>query len=108
MKASIRLLRMTPRKVRVVANAVRGKTVNDAIKYLNFCKKRAALPIMKVIKSAAANADYKGSVSVDDLKIAMLRVDEGPTMKRFMPRARGMATPILKRTSKVSVELIEL
>lgn len=106
-KAKIKMIRMTPRKMRVVANEVRGKNVGEAIGFLTFCKRRAARPILKLIKSAVANADHKGGIDVDNLFVKELLVDSGPTMKRWMPRARGMATPILKKTSRVSVMLEE-
>lgn len=106
-KARLKLVRMTPRKMRVVANVVRGKNVQDAINFLTFCKRSAARPLLKLLKSAVANADAKGGVDVDNLYVKELLVDGGPTMRRFMPRARGMATPVLKRTSKVSVSLEE-
>ncbi len=105
--ARAKYIRMTPRKMRVVANQVRGKEVQAAIDYLNFCKRRAANPIMKVIKSALANAEQKGGIDLDNLYVKELLIDEGPTMRRWLPRARGMATKILKRTSHISVELEE-
>lgn len=106
-KARIRSLRMTPRKMRVVANQVRGKKLQEAINFLMFCKRSAARPLLKLVKSAAANATRTGSVDVDNLYVSELLVDAGPTMKRFMPRARGMATPVLKRSCKVSLSLDE-
>lgn len=106
-KAKIKNLRMTPRKVRIVANQIRGKHVAQAIDWLTFCKKSAAKPMLKLVKSAVANADVKGGIDVDNLFIKELLVDAGPTMKRWMPRARGMATPILKRSSRISVTLEE-
>lgn len=105
--ARIKMVRMTPRKVRVVAGALRGKQVGEAIAFLTFCKRSAARPLLKLIKSAVANADQKGGVDVDNLYVKELLVDSGPTMKRWMPRAKGMATPILKRSSKVCVKLEE-
>ena len=105
--ARLKMIRMTPRKVRVVANQVRGKAAQEAVDYLTFCKRSAARPLLKLIKSAIANADVKGGMDVDNLFVKELLVDSGPTMKRWMPRARGMATPILKRTSKISVTLDE-
>lgn len=106
-KARIKWLRMSPRKVRIVANEVRGKNVQTAIDFLTFCKKAAAKPMLKLVKSAIANADQKGGMDADNLYVSELLVDQGPTMKRWMPRARGMATPILKRSSKISLTLEE-
>ncbi|MFA4874886.1 MAG: 50S ribosomal protein L22 [bacterium] len=105
--ARVRMLRITPRKVRAVADEVRGKGVQAAIDYLTFCRKRAALPLLKLIKSAVANADRKGGMDVDSLYIKELLIDQGPTMKRWMPRARGSATPVLKRSCKISMTLDE-
>lgn len=106
-KAKIKLIRITPRKMRIVANELRGKDVQKAVDFLTFCKKRAARPFLKLIKSAIANADQKGGIDIDNLYVKELLVDAGPTMKRWMPRARGMATQILKRTSSVSLMLDE-
>ena len=105
--ARLKMVRMTPRKVRVVAGYVRGKGVQEAIDFLTFCKRRAARPLLKLVRSAVANANHKGGVDVDNLYIKELLVDSGPTMKRWMPRAKGSATPILKRTAKISVSLAE-
>lgn len=106
-KASIKNLRISPRKVRIVANAIRGKNVQEALGALTFCRKSSALPLAKLVKSAVANAEVKGGIDVDNLFIKELLVDAGPTMKRWMPRARGMATPVLKRSSRISITLEE-
>lgn len=106
-QAKLKYLRMTPRKMMTVANNIRGKQVQFAIDYLTFCRRRAARPLLKLVKSAVANASHKGGVDIDNLYIKELLVDKGPTMRRWMPRARGMATPILKRTSHVKLVLAE-
>ena len=103
--AKIKMIRITPRKVRVVANQIRGKGVQEAIDYLTFCNRRPARPLLKLIKSAVSNADQKGGMDVDNLFVSELLVDKGPTMKRWMPRARGMASPVLKRSSRISITL---
>ena len=90
-----------------MADEVRGKNVQEAIDVLTFCRRRAALPLLKLIKSAVASADKQGGMDVDNLFIKELLVDQGPTMKRWMPRARGSATPVLKRSSKVKITLDE-
>jgi large subunit ribosomal protein L22 len=105
--ARTKYLRMTPRKVRMVGNQIRGKGVQTAIDYLNFCRRRAARPLVKLVKSAVANAAQKGGMDIDNLYIKDLQINAGPTMKRWMPRARGMATQILKRTSHITVVLDE-
>src|SRR5262249_48320553 len=108
-KAHLRYLRMAPRKLGIVADLVRGKPVGDALNILRFTNKAAALPLAKLIKSAVANATdlSKGQVDVDNLVVKHLSVDQGPTARRFMPRAMGRATPIQKKTSHVHVVLAE-
>ena len=104
MKAVLKNYRQSPRKVRLIADLVRGKKVKDALTTLQFVDKRAAGPFTKVIKSALANAEQKGA-SADTLKITKVTVDKAPTYKRFMPRARGSASRINKRNSHITVEL---
>jgi large subunit ribosomal protein L22 len=104
MKAILKNYRQSPRKVRLVADVVRGKKVPAALAALNFVDKRAAGPFAKVISSAVANAVQAGH-SVDSLIIKKVSVDKGTTIKRFMPRARGSASAINKRSSHITVEL---
>ena len=104
MKAILKNYRQSPRKVRLVADVVRGKKVNDAIAELQFVDKRAAGPFEKVIRSAAANAAQAGA-NVSHLIVKHVSVDKGVTQKRFMPRARGSAARINKRSSHITVEL---
>jgi large subunit ribosomal protein L22 len=101
-----RYVRVTPRKMRLVADLVRGKNVNEAINILKFTPRAAALPTLKAIQSAVANLvnlDESGAVNPDLLFVSKIFCDEGPTLHRFMPRAQGRATPILKRTSHLTV-----
>jgi len=106
MKASATHIRISPRKVRMVVDTVRGKSVSQALSILGFTRKKAALPVQKLLKSAVANAAENDGISdVDTLVIDRIMVDEGPTLKRFMPRARGRATPIRKRTSHIRIIL---
>jgi len=104
MKAILKNYRQAPRKVRLLADLVRGKKVADALATLQFVDKRAAGPFAKVIASAVANAKGQGA-NVDHLKIKTVRVEKGMVMKRFMPRARGSASRINKRNSHIIVEL---
>jgi large subunit ribosomal protein L22 len=97
--------RQSPRKVRLVANFIKGKKIADAKDVLAFLVKRSASPISKLIDSAVANAENNFNIKSEDLFIKNLRVDEGVTLKRRRPRARGMAFAINKRTSRVLVEL---
>jgi large subunit ribosomal protein L22 len=104
-RAKARYLRVSPRKARLVADQVRGLSVPEAQELLAFSPRTAAVDISKLIASAAANAENNHELVADDMEIAEIRVDEGPTMKRWRARARGRATRIDKRTSHVSVAL---
>jgi large subunit ribosomal protein L22 len=108
MKASATHIRISPRKVRMVVDTVRGKSVSQALSILGFTRKKAALPVQKLLRSAVANAVENGGINdVETLVVDRIMVDEGPTLKRYMPRARGRATPIRKRTSHIKVILRE-
>ena len=101
-------IRMSPRKMRLVVDEVRGKNVNEAYGVLRFSKKAAAEPIDKCLRSAVANAVYKADqegdvLDVDELYVREAFVDEGPTLKRWRARAFGRATPIHKRSSHVTI-----
>jgi large subunit ribosomal protein L22 len=106
MKAILKNYRQSPRKVRLVADVVRGKKVAEALAVLRFVDKRAAVSFTKLIESAVANAKQAGK-SVDRLFIQKVSVDDARTLKRFMPRARGSASRINKRSSHILVELGE-
>jgi len=105
-KAHLKNYRQSPRKVRLVASSVRGKSVKDALDILTFVPNRAALPLQKLVASAAANAQAL-NLNAEKLTIKELTVDEGPTLYRRRPRSRGMANPIRKRTSHVTVIIAE-
>ena len=104
-RASAKYVRISPRKVRLVADQVRGKHIDDARSLLQFSPRSAADDVLKVIESAAANAEANHDLIGDEMMVHEIRVDEGPTLKRFRPRAMGRATPIHKRTSHISVAL---
>jgi large subunit ribosomal protein L22 len=106
-KAHLRYLRIAPRKVGQVAALVRGKHVGAALNILKFTRKHAAKPLEKLIKSAIANATdlSKGEVDIDTLYVKQISVDQGPTQRRFMPRAMGRASRINKKSSHVHVVL---
>jgi len=106
MKAFLKNYRQAPRKVRLVANLVKGKSVAEAIAELDFLAKRAGLPIKKLLLSAVANAKSMG-IDVENLFIKELRVDKGITMKRMMPAAMGTGHRINKRTSHLNLLLAE-
>ncbi|MEI8223503.1 MAG: 50S ribosomal protein L22 [bacterium] len=105
MKAELKNYRQSPRKVRLVADVVRGKKVANALVELQFLGKRAALPFAKLIASAVANASHNHKTSSEDLVVKSVSVTKGPTLKRIKPRSRGMANRINKRTSVLKVEL---
>ncbi|MBI2625320.1 MAG: 50S ribosomal protein L22 [Candidatus Nealsonbacteria bacterium] len=104
----LRRLRVAPRKARLVADLIRGKTIEEAQAVLNFTIKRAALPMLKLLKSAAANAKHNFQMSDNNLYISKITVDGGPKFKRWMPRARGQAYQVQKKTSHVTIELKEI
>jgi large subunit ribosomal protein L22 len=105
-KAKLRFTRIGPRKARLVADLIRGKRSEEALSILTFTPKAAARIIIKLLRSAIANADQK-KIDVDRLYVKTIMVDQGPTMKRFMPRAMGRATTIRKRTSHITIVLDE-
>ncbi|HTH72096.1 MAG TPA: 50S ribosomal protein L22 [Candidatus Pristimantibacillus sp.] len=96
-------VRMSPRKVGVVADLVRGRTVADALVILEHVPRRSALPVLKTVKSAQANADHNHNMKPDTLKIVEISVSPGPRLKRFRPAAHGRALPFQRRTSHIRV-----
>jgi large subunit ribosomal protein L22 len=99
--------RLSPQKMRLVADQVRGLPVERALDVLTFSNKKAATVIKKVLESAIANAEHNDGADIDELKISEILVDAGPTMKRLRPRARGRADRIIKRTSHLKVTVSE-
>lgn len=99
--------RQSPRKVRMVADAIRGKSVSEALRNLPLLSKRASGPLEKLLKSAVANATHNHQMDVTTLFIKEIRVDAGTVLKRSLPRARGSASPIHKRSSHVMITLAE-
>jgi large subunit ribosomal protein L22 len=104
-RASSRYVRVAPRKARLVADQVRGLQIDKARALLQFSPRGAARDIGKLIESAAANAENNHDLVADEMRVAEITVDEGPTLRRFRPRALGRATPINKRTSHIAVAL---
>jgi large subunit ribosomal protein L22 len=105
--AQLRWLRISPRKVRLVVDLIRGRPVEEALNILTFSHKAAALPVSKLLRSAVANADDRGGYDLDRLVVKTAFVNEGPTWRRWLPRAMGRATRIRKRTSHVTLVLGE-
>ncbi|MDX6581772.1 MAG: large subunit ribosomal protein [Solirubrobacterales bacterium] len=104
-RAKARYVRVAPRKARLVADQIRGMPVEEARTLLAFSSRGAARDLLRLLDSAAANAEANHELVADDMRIAAISVDEGPTLKRWRARARGRATPIHKRTSHLSVAL---
>ena len=103
--ACAKYVRISPYKVRVVLDLVRGKDVKEAVAVLDNCSKAGAEAVKKVIMSASANAEHNLSMNVDDLFVAVCYADMGPTLKRMQPMAHGRGFRILKRTSHITVIL---
>jgi large subunit ribosomal protein L22 len=102
-KSVAKFVRIAPRKVRIVADLIRGKNVADALAILKFTPKRGAVLLNKVLRSAIANAENNFDMDADNLVVSKCFVDEGPTLKRIHPRSRGQAFSIFKRTSHITV-----
>ena len=106
-RAVSRHLRIAPRKARGVVDLIRGKNVGDALMVLDFLPRKGARLVAKTLKSVIANAESQQRVDVDRLYVRRITVDGGATLKRFMPRAHGRATPIHKRTSHITIVVDE-
>lgn len=102
-RAQHKYIRMTPRKVRLVVDTVRGKPVKQALDILKFTNRSAARAVAEAVKSAVANAEQNNHLDPDDLYIAEIYADKAPTAKRWQPGPRGRANPILKRASHITV-----
>ena len=106
-RAVAKFVRISPRKIRLVMDQVRGRQVGEALNMLSFAPQRGARILKKLVNSAIANAEQNTGVDVDSLYIMRVYADEGPTLKRWRPRAQGRATSIRKRTSHLTVVLNE-
>lgn len=106
-KASAKTVRIAPRKVRLVVDLIRGKSIGEAISILKFTPRGASPVVEKVLMSAIANAEHNYDLTLEDLYVSEAYVDEGPTLKRFRPRAKGSASAINKRTSHITVVVSE-
>jgi len=109
-KAKLRLARVSPRKARLIADMIRGKQASEALEILRFTRKKSAGFFYKLVESAVANAEYKANqtdefLDIDELVVKTVLVDQGPKLRRFRPRARGMANRIYKKTSHLTVVL---
>lgn len=106
-KATARTVRIAPRKVRLVVDLIRGKQIGEAISILKFTPRGAAPVVEKVLMSAIANAEHNYDLDLENLFVSEAYVNEGPTMKRYRPRAQGSASPINKRTSHITIVVSE-
>jgi large subunit ribosomal protein L22 len=104
-RVSAMSVRLAPRKARIIVDMIRGLEVIDALSVLRYTNKRGAIIIEKLIESALSNIEKKGDQDVDSLKVSRAWVNEGPTLRRYMPRAQGRATRIRKRTCHIHIEL---
>ena len=105
--ATLKFTHLSPQKLRLVADQVRGLPVDKAINLLAFSNKKGAVIVKKVLESAIANAENNDGADIDELRVSAIQVNQGPTMKRLRPRARGRADRILKRTSHLTVTVAE-
>jgi len=103
--AKLRFARIAPQKARLVADQIRGKRVGQALQILEFSPKKAAHLFKKVLESAIANAEHNAGEDVDELRVSVVMVDEGPSLKRMHARAKGRGARILKRTSHITVQV---
>jgi large subunit ribosomal protein L22 len=105
--ATLRFARLSPQKSRLVADQIRGKRVDKALDILTYSNKKSATVIKKVLESAIANAEHNAGADIDELKVTEIYIDQGPTLKRLRPRARGRADRLLKPTSHITVTVAE-
>jgi large subunit ribosomal protein L22 len=106
--AKLKFLRMGPRKVRLVADLIRGRRVHTARVSLSLLRQKAAKPVLKLLNSAVANAKHNFTLGEENLIVKEIMVDGGPVLKRWMPRAHGRATPVRERTSHIYLTLTEI
>jgi large subunit ribosomal protein L22 len=106
-KATLKYARISPQKMRLVADQIRGLSVDRALNILTFSNKKGADIVKKVLESAIANAEHNDGADIDELKVSVICVDQGPTLKRLRPRARGRADRIIKRMSHLTVTVAE-
>ena len=106
-EARLKYARVSAQKARLVADMLRGRAVEEALNTLSFSTQKSAGIIKKVLESAIANAEHNEGADIDELKVESIQVDEGPTMKRISPRAKGRANRIMKRTSHIRLTVAE-
>ncbi|MGB5333129.1 MAG: 50S ribosomal protein L22 [Woeseiaceae bacterium] len=105
--ATLRYARISPQKCRLMADAIRGQSVDAALRTLTFSPKKSARIVKKVLESAVANAEHNHGADIDELKIAMIEVNEAPTLRRFRARAKGRGARIIKRNSHITIRVAD-
>ena len=105
--ATLRYARVSPQKCRLVADTIRGKTVDDALRTLTFTPKKSARIVKKVLESAIANAEHNHGADIDELKISNIEVNEAPTFRRYRARAKGRGARIIKRNSHITIRVAD-
>ena len=105
--ATLRYARISPQKCRLVADVIRGKSIDDALRALTFSPKKSARIVKKVLESAVANAEHNHGADIDELKVATIEVNEAPTFKRFRARATGRGARIIKRNSHITIRVAD-
>jgi large subunit ribosomal protein L22 len=103
--ATLRYARISPQKCRLVADTIRGKTVDDALRTLTFTPKKSARIVKKVLESAIANAEHNPGADIDELRVSVIEVNEAPTFRRYRARAKGRGARIIKRNSHITVRV---
>ena len=106
-RANLKYVRVSPQKCRLIVDAIHGKKVSDALDILNYSKQKSSHIVKKVLESAIANAENNKGADIDNLKVNTIFVNVGPTLKRFRARAKGSASRILKRSSHITIGLLE-
>jgi large subunit ribosomal protein L22 len=105
--AKLRYARISPQKCRLMADAIRGKNVDDALKTLSFTPKKSARIVKKVLESAIANAEHNHGADIDELKVSAIQVDTAPTLRRYRARAKGRGSRIIKRNSHITIHVAD-
>jgi large subunit ribosomal protein L22 len=105
--ATLRYARISPQKCRLVADQIRGQSVDDALKTLTFSPKKAARMVRKVLESAIANAEHNHGADIDELRVAAVQVNEAPSLRRYRARAKGRGARIIKRNSHITISVAD-
>ncbi|MGI9234214.1 MAG: 50S ribosomal protein L22 [Woeseiaceae bacterium] len=105
--ATLRYARISPQKCRLMADVIRGRSVDEALRTLSFSPKKSARIVKKVLESAVANAEHNHGADIDELKVATVEVNEAPTLRRFRARAKGRGARIIKRNSHITIQVAD-